>query len=259
MLARQDLLKGAEHPETLSRLLDRAEQALKTWQIAVSDFLTPPEWAEAEQRLGALAELQVVAWGGYPQAERQRVGLARPETPLTPADIPLALIEIRGNFLFDPAGHRDFLGAILGTGLVREKLGDILVLDERGAQAIVHPDLVAYLEQSLVQVRTVPVTTQGIPWDNLRVPPPRVRALQTVEASLRLDALASAGFGVSRSKMVDWIKQGDVRVNWQPVQQPSHPIKSGDLIAIRGRGRVAIGEIKTTQKGRFRVEMTRSS
>jgi len=32
--------------------------------------------------------------------------------------------------------------------------------------------------------------------------------LSTVEASLRLDAVASAGFGVSRSRMADWIRQG---------------------------------------------------
>ena len=32
-----------------------------------------------------------------------------------------------------------------------------------------------------------------------------------MEASLRLDAVASAGFRVSRSKMADFIKAGDVR------------------------------------------------
>lgn len=29
-------------------------------------------------------------------------------------------MEIGGQFLFDPADHRDFLGAILGTGVTRE-------------------------------------------------------------------------------------------------------------------------------------------
>jgi RNA-binding protein YlmH len=32
---------------------------------------------------------------------------------------------IEGNFMFDPATHRDFLGAVLGTGIDRKKIGDI--------------------------------------------------------------------------------------------------------------------------------------
>lgn len=31
-------------------------------------------------------------------------------------------VAVEGNFLFDKAGHRDFLGAVLGTGIAREKV-----------------------------------------------------------------------------------------------------------------------------------------
>ncbi|MDC0836201.1 S4 domain-containing protein, partial [Limnoraphis robusta] len=79
----------------------------------------------------------------------------------------------------------------------------------------------------------------------------------TVEASLRLDAIASAGFGMSRSKMVNLIDGGDVRVNWKEVKQASIAIKTGDLIAIRGKGRLEIGEVSVTKKQRYRVELTR--
>lgn len=34
---------------------------------------------------------------------------------------------ISGNFGFEPCSHGDFLGAILGTGIVRDKLGDIIL------------------------------------------------------------------------------------------------------------------------------------
>ena len=39
----------------------------------------------------------------------------------------------------------------------------------------------------------------------------KVVQMRTVEASLRLDAIASAGFRTSRSKIVDMIKKGDIR------------------------------------------------
>ncbi len=257
MLPKADLLKGAEYRETLARLLDLGEQALKTWQVVCSDFLSPPEVAEVQSRLHNLAELQVVAWGGYAQAERQRLALARPEVGVEAEGIPLAAIEIEGNFLFDPATHRDFLGALLATGIAREKVGDILVIGESGAQAIVVPELVDYLSLNLTQVRSVPVKVSPIPLSQLKVQPPRVKSITTVEASLRLDAVASAGFGISRSKMVEEIQQGEVRVNWKPVTQASYLLRPQDWIAIRGRGRLQIEEVAETKKGRFRIQMKR--
>jgi photosystem II S4 domain protein len=146
---------------------------------------------------------------------------------------------------------------MLGTGIVREKTGDIIVLGERGAQAVVVPELVEFLEMNLKQVRSVPVKTQRIELSELKIRPPQKKELTTVEASLRLDAVASAGFGMSRSKMVSLIDGGDVRVNWKDISQASYQVKSGDLIAIRGKGRLEVGEVAVTKKERYRVQLTR--
>lgn len=59
---------------------------------------------------------------------------------------------VKGNFLFDSANHRDFLGACLGTGIERSKVGDILVQGEQGANILVVPDLVSHLEMNLTSV-----------------------------------------------------------------------------------------------------------
>jgi photosystem II S4 domain protein len=257
MLPREDLLKGLENREIIARVLDQVEQAIKTWEVVCSDFLSPPELMEARRALGRLTEVQVLPWGGYGQAERQRLAIAREEIPLDSAQVEIAAVEIAGNFLFDPASHRDFLGSMLGTGIVREKAGDILVLGERGAQAIVNPDLVEFLELSLTQVRSVPVKTRRIDLTELKIREPKKKELTTVEASLRLDAVASAGFGMSRSKMAELITSGDVRVNWKDTTSSSYQVKAGDLIAIRGKGRVEIGEVAITKKDRYRVQLTR--
>ncbi|PSN14267.1 photosystem II S4 domain protein [filamentous cyanobacterium CCT1] len=257
MLPKDDLLKSAENRDRLARVLDQADQAVKTWEIVVTNFLSPPEQVEASAMLQRLTDVHSLAWGGYPQAERQRLAIARTDIPLDQSQIPLSLLTIDGNFMFDPANHRDFLGSLLGTGLQREKVGDIIVLGERGAQAIVVPELADFLAQSLTQVRSVPVKTQPLEWEQLRVRAPQKKDLTTVEASLRLDAVASAGFGMSRSKMADLITSGDVRVNWKPITQASHPLSTGDLVAIRGKGRLEIGDIAVTKKERYRVNLTR--
>jgi photosystem II S4 domain protein len=185
------------------------------------------------------------------------LAIARAEIPLEHSQIPLVLLTVGGNFMFDPANHGDFLGAVLGTGLDRGKVGDIIVLGERGAQAIAVPELTEFLTQALTQVRSVPVKTQPLDWDQLRVRPPKKKELTTVEASLRLDAVASAGFGMSRSKMADLIASGDVRVNWKAITQASHTLAAGDLVAIRGKGRLEIGEVAITKKERYRIHLTR--
>lgn len=257
MLPKDDLLKGVENVETLTRVIDQADQAIRTWEPIATDFLSPPELYEAQAIFGRLTDIHSQAQGGYPQAERQRLTIARSEIPLEGQDLPLALLSVAGNFLFDTATHRDFLGALLGTGIVREKVGDIIVLGERGAQIIVVPELVEFLEMSLTQVRSVPVKTKAIDWSELRVREPKKKEMTTVEASMRLDAVASAGFGMSRSKMADMITAGNVRVNWKAISQASHSLKSGDLVAIRGKGRLEIGDVMITKKQRYRIGLTR--
>ncbi|HEY9817129.1 MAG TPA: photosystem II S4 domain protein [Candidatus Obscuribacterales bacterium] len=257
MLPKDELLARVENRDSAARIIDQAEQALRTWEVVMTDFLSPPEWLEVQTMFRPLTEVQVVAWGGYPQAERCRAAIARSDLPLDQDQVELAALDIAGNFLFDAASHRDFLGALLGTGIVRGKVGDIVVLGERGAQAIVAPDLVEFLEMSLTQVRSVPVKTRRIELSDLKVREPRKKEMTTVEASMRLDAIASAGFGMSRSKMVDLISAGDVRVNWRDVTQSSYQIKSGDLVAIRGKGRLEIGEVAVTKKERYRIQLTR--
>lgn len=257
MLPKEELLKSVENKEEIARVIDKAEQAIKTWEVVLTDFLSPPVLAEVQSIFSKLTEVELVTWGGYPQAERQRVGLSRPDIPLDKSQIELAALDIAGNFLFDPATHRDFLGAILGTGIVRDKVGDIIVLGERGAQVIVVPEMVDFLTTSLTQVRTVSVKTQQIELNELKIRPPQKKEMTTVEASMRLDAIASAGFGMSRSKMADAIAAKDVRVNWKEVTQASHNVKSGDLISVRGKGRLEVGEVSLTKKQRYRVDLVR--
>ena len=257
MLPREELLSKVENKEEVARIIDKAEQALKTWEVTVTDFFSPPVSIEIDKIFQQLTEIEVLSWGGYPQAERQRVGISRPDIPLDESQIELALLDIAGNFLFDPATHRDFLGAILGTGLVRDKIGDIIVLGERGAQVIVVPEIAEFLETSLTQVRSVSVKTRRIDLNELKIRPPSKKEMTTVEASMRLDAIASAGFGMSRSKMASAISGGDVRVNWKDITQSSYNVKAGDLIAVRGKGRLEVGEVSVTKKQRYRINLVR--
>jgi RNA-binding protein YlmH len=57
--------------------------------------------------------------------------------------------------------------------------------------------------------------------------------------------------------MADAISHKDVRVNWKEITQSSYNVKAGDLIAVRGKGRLEIGEVSVTKKERYRVNLVR--
>ena len=68
MLPRDELLQGCRNPEAMGRLIDLAEQALRTWEPIWSDFLAADLLEEAEQRFGILTELHLASDGGWPPA-----------------------------------------------------------------------------------------------------------------------------------------------------------------------------------------------
>lgn len=153
------------------------------------------------------------------------------------------------------ASHRDFLGAVLNAGISRQKVGDILVQEERGAHVIVQEDVGAFLQTVITSVRNVEVMVEIGPVSELEIPPKRVKEIQSVESSMRLDAVVSAGFKLSRSKLADMTRSGLVRINYKEIRSPSKNVKSGDVVSVRGVGKLEIGECSTTSKGRFRVAM----
>jgi photosystem II S4 domain protein len=262
--ARDDALRGVDpdHREAVARALELAERASDSWEILHTAFLAPPAQADALVALRRLADVAAVPWGGYPQAERCRIAVGRPEALAAAADVPqtlgsVAAVAVSGNFMFDAASHRDFLGACLGTGIERSVVGDILVQGEGGAQILVAPSMVEHLEASLTQVRSVPVRARAAALAELRFRAPQVLELSSVEASMRLDAVASAGFRLSRSKMLDLIKAGDVRVNWKAGGKPAAEVAAGDVISVAGKGRLEVRGAVLTKKGKWAVDMVR--
>src|SRR5690606_8803742 len=133
---------------------------------------------------------------------------------------------------FDTLGHRDVLGAILALGIKREKVGDIIVTS-RGAQAILASEVTDFVRDHLLRVGRAPVRVEVIDPERLEVEPGRVKEIRATVASLRLDAVARAGFGTARTKRVREIKAERVKVNWQAVRDPARPVEVGDVLSIR--------------------------
>jgi len=276
MLPRPELLRGSRQPQLLEPLIASAETVLRTWQPQWTPFLGGALREEAEACLGQLSELTLHSDGGYPGAERRRLLLQRRESSQEPSQLAgelagefagepagklageLTGLEISGNFLFDPAEAEDLRQALWAAGAAAGDLGDVWRLGDRGGQAIVTSDLAQRLHGCQTNVRSVEVRLEARPLADLQLPAVRnPKRLNTVEASLRLDAVASAGFGLSRARMAELIRQGEVRINWRSVSSPSKELAVGDRVQLAGRGELELEQMALTKRDRWRLTLLR--
>jgi photosystem II S4 domain protein len=252
---------ASEDPDLqLASLTAAAAETLRTWEPRWTPFLDPLVLREAEARLGSLSDLHLSSEGGHGGALRRRLLLQRQDTVGADTAPPAGLmgLEISGNFLFDPATPAAMREGLLQAGASPGEVGDLWLRGDRGAQGVITEALGAWLDGCLGQVGSVEVRFATRPLADLRFPAERVpRPLQTVEASLRLDAVASAGFGLSRTRVAELIRQGTLRVDWRPVTSPSHQVKPGQCLQLEGRGELEITEAAPTQRGRWRIRMIR--
>lgn len=241
----------------LARIDDLVEIALKTQAPQWTDFLEPPHREQALAVLRWKTGIRFNAWGGYAQAERRRI-VIYPDYYFTETlPLNLGFLEITTKDPHASPGHRDYLGAILNLGIQRAKIGDLLIGDH-GAQVIVCPELKEFIQANLRTVASSPVITEEIDPEQIDIPNRREKVIRTTVASLRLDALAALGFGESRTKMVREIKAEKVKVNWKATRAPDQMLQPGDIVALRGRGRVEFREITgQSKKGRTGVVLVR--
>lgn len=246
-----------EEKELLKRGQDLARQVAGKGRPAVTDFLDPASLDLLQAHLARHGAVALRADGGYPGAERQRLVLFPPDWPEQQADSQIACLEIAGSFGDKSPSHRDYLGALLGLGIRREKLGDILVERER---ALVFADrkVARVIQEQLTAVSIWPVTVRPLEKEQVVVPDRAYREIRASVASLRLDAVAAAGFGLSRSKILPFIAAGYVQLNWRECLSPSEHVQAGDVISLRGRGRIKVVDAGgTSRRGRTFVLLHR--
>lgn len=241
----------------IARVLDKIQSAIKFAGVEVTDFYDPHRQKLLSQVLALEPGISFIWAGGYEEAERRRAVICPDYMEASTQDDRLRLLSITGNIKFRDLAHRDFLGAILGLGIKREKIGDILVY-EGGSQVIADSDIIEYIAVNLIKVNRLGVEAQIVPREQLKLPEEQAKEIFATVSSLRLDAVAAAGYGVSRSKMADEIRAEKVRVNWVAISDCAYPVQEGDRISIRGRGRMEIDRVKgETSKGRIALIIKR--
>ena len=259
-LPKEKILINSKFGKELEPLIEYAEKALKEWKPIWSNFVSARVIEEVKSKFNDLNDINCHFEGGFKNAERQRICFSRADEKISSKylDIPIKGIYIKGNFLFDRAKPNDFRKAIKDLGAQVEAIGDIWLIRDRGAQAICSKDCAALMDNKIGKLRETDISIQSLAISEMELPCTRAeKVISTVEASTRIDAIASAGFGLSRSKITTQIKQGYLRLNWEKINQPSKPINVGDLIHLEKKGSLKILNIDKTKRERWRIKLLR--
>ena len=244
----------------LAKVLDRAEQAERRSIPAATDFLSPAQRVQAEDllRLAGISETAFVSLGGYPEAERRILLFVPDWLDREDAGSQSPLRCLRAVFRSEEApNHRDFLGSLMGLGIVREKVGDILVGPE-SADLVVLDTVADFLLSSWNSAGRARLTVTEIPAAHLHIPEVRCEEVRDTVSSLRLDAVCSTGFRMARGKAADLISSGHVQVNWRPCTKADKLLTEGDTVSARGFGKFQLAAVGgVTKKGRTAIVVKR--
>ena len=243
----------------LRRVLDQSVGAVRKCEPCRTPFLTPRECALAKQLIAALGHPSHRFEGGYPEAERQ-VCVFLPDW-LEPEDElpePYGLAALRAVWYEgDTLGHRDILGALMGLGIRRETVGDLLV-SEHSCDILLLPEILLYLRENFTQAGRVKLKLSEISLSELSVPPIAKKIIHGTVSSLRLDAVAATGFGTSRAKMTEAISSGRVSLNHLECTHADQAVAEGDVLACRGMGKCRLAEVGgLSRKGRVSITVER--
>ncbi len=236
---------------TKKRLAELARRAEKRGEAAYSDFLTPAAQAEAARMQSASL---LCFDGGFDGAER-RCAVFLPYEGCEWESRVVCLEIAPANAKFAEAlTHRDYLGALMGLGVRRETMGDIIV---RGKTAWLFclEGVADYIAAQLEEVRRTSVRVKRADPASAEPPEPPAESLVNVQ-SARLDALVSAVYHLSRAESQRLFERELVLVNSLPARSPGASAREGDAVSVRGHGRfVFCGVEGETRKGRLRARV----
>ncbi|KRF32149.1 RNA-binding protein [Paenibacillus sp. Soil787] len=235
---------------------DWVERAAEQHAVKLTDFLDPRQAFILTSLVNRHPDVHCRLDGGYSAAERRRALIAPDYRSLDGEDMAMAVLSVSsGDGKFLTLEHGDYMGAILGLGMKRDKVGDIHVI-EGGCHCLVTQDAADYLHLNLSQVHRVHVQTELLSLDKLELAQVQLDELNLSVASMRMDGIVSDVFRLSRAKILVPIQAGRCRVNWKLEEDPSKPLKEGDMVSLQGFGRFKVLEVEgVTKKGRIRVKI----
>ncbi len=240
-----------------NRLIELSRISYERNIITYSDFLNLNELnllqCIPKNQLYSKYEL----FGGYKYAERQMVAFI-PDALCYENIYPISAMKVSAlsKKFSENLNHRDYLGSVLGLGLERSKIGDILIQD--GYVVIfIHESMQDFISKNFTLVKHTSVVTEVVNEvnDNFQ---PQCEEINGTVSSIRLDSIIALLLKESRSKIIRLIEGGKVFVNGKLITTNAYKLQEGDLISVRGYGKFQyLSILSKTKKERFYISLSK--
>lgn len=248
----------------ISRCLDAKTKSLDSFMITATPFLSAEERSlitciEREYN----SDIRTFYYGGFPEAERtvavfvpavfgvESIGEYFGENS---EDCPFCLIKVSKD-RFNSLSHRDYLGSLMGLGIKRETVGDIIIREEC-TFIFVLKSISRYICENLTKVGRGTVNCEICSLSDFVYDEGETENVFASVASLRLDGVVSSAFNLSRTNSSLAVKSGLVYINSVQVLKSDYILKEKDKIVLRGRGKVILDEIiGESKKGRIHINI----
>lgn len=198
--------------------------------------------------------LPYTLFGGKENCERVILRIGNKETLGYDQPFPIAIIKIspKNPRFSDELTHRDFLGSVLGLGLERTVIGDILI-EENTAYLFCIDTVAPFIIENLKKVKHTTVNVEIIEeLPALKSEEPK--KIEVVVSSNRLDAIIAGACHLSRTKAQELFPADRVYIDGRVCHDAKTVLETGTTVSIRGFGRLVLDETKgRTRKNKIRL------
>lgn len=241
----------------IAKITDKIKISKAQSKITNSYFLNEFQIGMLEKQLLKMQEKQYFFFGGYEEALR-KILVTYPDklekdTVIENINDIINAIKIElPNEIKGQLKHKDYLGTLMSFGLARERIGDIIVYNNR-AYIIVLRENAEYIKNSFEQERKFKKAKIEIV--NLSKIEPKLIEFDNINISvnsLRLDNIISEILKTSRKKAQEYLEQEKVYINYSEETKNTKTIKEKDVLVIRGNGKYIIESFLGKNKKRQR-------
>lgn len=245
------------HPDEkqfIDRVLEWMDRVENNYSVVTTYFLNPRE-VEILESLANKRELQIFSTQDIAQTELTKIIIAPEFYQLDVADFDLVLLEILYAKKFYQLKHSQILGSFLGqTGIRRSELGDI-ILSEGRAQVFVSKHLLEIFQNNIKKIDSATVQFVEKPFEELIETEAASVMKVVLVSSMRIDKIIASTFEISRNLAVNMLQSRKVKLNYLEIEKKDFTVEQGDLISVRGLGRIKILRILgETKKGKQKIE-----
>lgn len=231
-----------------------SEQVDAQYTPYLTSFLNPRE-RYILKTVSSYYQLGYQSYSHFTNAERKRVIIFPDYYTPSLEDFELQVLDIKYSKKFNHLKHSQVLGSLIGSGIKREQLGDI-VSENGNFQIETAHALTDYFVQQVTKMGRVPVQlikNETGPFLSMKSD---YQVEKTTISSFRLDNIVSTVYNIPRQRAKEWIQKSHVKVNHSIVEQPDFQVSESDLISVEKYGRIRLEYIDDirTKKGKYRIQ-----